>query len=133
MHTAASPATGGRSRALSATKGRNQGVPDQHEGDRRAPRRLLGRGLHFRLFPYGLIRRWAREQPDYLISYIHPRDLDAGQPMVPGLPLSRRFKSYVGLKGAERKLRRLLTDFRFVDLEEADRQTDWRRVRTVRL
>lgn len=90
-------------------------------------------GGYFRLFPYGLIRRWAREQPDYLISYIHPRDLDAGQPMVPGLPLSRRFKSYVGLKGAERKLRRLLTDFRFVDLEEADRQTDWRRVPTVRL
>lgn len=90
-------------------------------------------GGYFRLFPYGLIRRWAHEQPDYLISYIHPRDLDAGQPMVPGLPLSRRFKSYIGLKGAERKLRRLLTDFRFVDLEEADRQTDWRRVPTVRL
>ena len=34
---------------------------------------------------------------------------------------------------AERKLRRLLTDFRFVDLEEADRQTDWRRVPTVQL
>ena len=53
--------------------------------------------------------------------------------MVPGLPLLRRFKSSVGLKGAERKLRRLLTDFRFVDLEEADRQTDWRRVPTVQL
>ena len=37
------------------------------------------------------------------ISYIHPRDLDAGQPMFEGMPLVRRFKSYVGLKGAEKK------------------------------
>lgn len=37
----------------------------------------------------------------------------------------RKFKSYVGLKGADRKLRRLLTDFPFTDLAAADRLVDW--------
>lgn len=90
-------------------------------------------GGYFRLFPYGVIRNWSRGQGDYLLSYIHPRDLDAGQPMVPGLPLARRFKSYVGLKGAEAKLRRYLTDFRFVDLGEADAQVEWEKARVLGL
>ena len=33
---------------------------------------------------------------NYLLAYIHPRDLDGGQLMLEGLPLSRKFKSYVG-------------------------------------
>ncbi len=82
-------------------------------------------GGYFRLFPYGLIRRWARESGDYLLSYIHPRDLDAGQPMISELPLARKFKSYVGLKGAEEKLRKFLTDFRFTDIATADILVDW--------
>ena len=90
-------------------------------------------GGYFRLFPYWLIRNWATKDSDYLLSYIHPRDLDAGQPMVPGLPMIRKFKSYVGLKGAESKLRRFLTDFRFTDIGTAASQTDWSKVRVVRL
>ncbi len=90
-------------------------------------------GGYFRLFPYWLIRRWAREDNDYLLSYIHPRDLDAGQPMIRELPLSRKLKSYVGLKGAEWKLRRFLTDFRFSDLHAADAAIDWSAVRSFRL
>lgn len=90
-------------------------------------------GGYFRLFPYRLIRKWAREDTDYLLSYIHPRDLDAGQPMIRELPLSRKFKSYVGLKGAEGKLRRFLTDFRFSDLHAADTAIDWSAVRSFRL
>ncbi len=90
-------------------------------------------GGYFRLFPYWLIRKWAREDKDYLLSYIHPRDLDAGQPMIRELPLRRKFKSYVGLKGAEEKLRRFLSDFRFMDLHAADAATDWSQVRTLKL
>lgn len=82
-------------------------------------------GGYFRLFPYWLIKKWAKEDCDYLLSYIHPRDLDAGQPMVPGLPLSRKFKSYVGLKGAEGKLRQFLSDFKFTDISTADSQINW--------
>lgn len=85
---------------------------------------IFSGGGYFRLFPYWLIRKWAVEKSEYMISYIHPRDLDAGQPMIRELPWSRRF-SYVGLKGAEGKLRRLLTDFPFMDLAAADRLVDW--------
>lgn len=85
---------------------------------------IFSGGGYFRLFPYWLIRKWAVEKSEYMISYIHPRDLDAGQPMIRELPWSRRF-SYVGLKGAEGKLRRLLTDFPFMDVAAADRLVDW--------
>lgn len=90
-------------------------------------------GGYFRLFPYGLIRRWARASNDYLLSYIHPRDLDAGQPMIPELPRSRKFKSYVGLKGAEAKLTRFLTDFSFTDIATAAETIDWTQVPVVSL
>ena len=86
---------------------------------------IFSGGGYFRLFPYKLIKKWTKESGDYLLSYIHPRDLDAGQPMIKTLPVARKFKSYVGLKGAEQKLRRWLTDFQFVDIATADQMLDW--------
>ena len=88
-------------------------------------------GGYFRLCPYPLLRRWTREHEDYSICYIHPRDLDAGQPMVPGLSLARKFKSYYGLGGAERKLLRYLAEFPSVDLKTAEKSVDWTQVRTI--
>ena len=82
-------------------------------------------GGYFRLFPYCLLKKWSEESSEYLLSYIHPRDLDAGQPMIKELNYLRRFKSYYGLSGAENKLRRMLTDFKFVDLRTADSMVDW--------
>lgn len=90
-------------------------------------------GGYFRLFPYSLIKKWSKEQDKYLMSYIHPRDLDGGQPVLEGLPLSRRFKSYVGVKGAEKKLRQYLTDFDFMDIRTARQQIDWNNVPVVNL
>jgi len=94
---------------------------------------IFSGGGYFRLFPYWLIRKWAEEKSEYMISYIHPRDLDAGQPMIDELPWPRRFKSYVGLKGAEGKLRRLLTDFPFTDLAAADKLVDWANAPVIEL
>lgn len=68
-----------------------------------------------------------------MMAYVHPRDLDAGQPMLPGLPLARKFKSYVGLQGAEKKLRRWLTDFAFTEIVTAAGMVDWDRVEVVRV
>lgn len=90
-------------------------------------------GGYFRLFPYWLIRKWAREDSDYLLSYIHPRDLDAGQPMIRELPFSRKFKSYVGLKAAEGKLRKFLNEFRFTDVSTANVAIDWERASVIKL
>ncbi len=101
--------------------------------------KLLGKNIifsgggYFRLFPYSLIKKWTCQNPDYVLSYIHPRDLDAGQPVLDGLPAARRFKSYVGLKGAEVKLRKYLTDFKFTDVATAESQIDWTQVPVVQL
>lgn len=93
---------------------------------------IFSGGGYFRLFPYRIIKRWFAER-DYTISYIHPRDLDAGQPMIQGLPFSRKFKSYIGLQGAEHKLRRLLSDFSFTDISTAAATIDWDKVPIVNL
>lgn len=90
-------------------------------------------GGYFRLFPYTLIKKWARRDRDYLLSYIHPRDLDAGQPMVPGLSAARKFKSYYGLKDAEKKLRKFLKDFKFTDIATAEATIDWDKQRIIKL
>jgi polysaccharide deacetylase family protein (PEP-CTERM system associated) len=103
-------------------------------------------GGYFRLMPYGVIRKWTKEivgqacneekgtlDEGYCLSYIHPRDLDAGQPMLEGLPAARKFKSYVGLKGAENKLRKYLKEFPFTDIATANESIDWKRVPVVKL
>ena len=90
-------------------------------------------GGYFRLCPYSLIKKWSKESFDYLMAYIHPRDLDAGQPMLEGLPMSRRFKSYVGIRGAENKLRKWLRDVSFIDIETAEKRVDWKNVPIVKL
>lgn len=90
-------------------------------------------GGYFRLFPYSLIKRWAKRDSDYLLSYIHPRDLDTGQPMVPGLSAARKFKSYIGLAGAEKKLRHFLKDFSFTDIATAEASVDWSKARVIQL
>lgn len=100
---------------------------------------LMGRhivfngGGYFRLMPYGIIRKWTQECGEYCLSYIHPRDLDAEQPMLEGLPLTRKFKSYVGLRGAETKLRKYLTDFEFTDICTAAAGIDWVMAPVVKL
>lgn len=81
-------------------------------------------GGYFRLCPYWLMKKWTK-QKDYVLSYIHPRDLDADQPMVEGLNWKRKFKSYVGISRSEDKLRQFLIDFHFCDIAEIDKQIDW--------
>ena len=68
-----------------------------------------------------------------MMTYFQPRDFDAGQPVVPGLPLMRRFKSYVGIKGAFKKFQRLLDNFEFVNVAQADRMMDWEKVPVLSL
>lgn len=90
-------------------------------------------GGYFRLFPYYMIKRWARKDKEYLLSYIHPRDLDSDQPIIADLSLARRFKSYVGLDGAEKKLRQFLSDFKFIDIGTANNEFDWIKAQIIQL
>lgn len=72
-------------------------------------------GGYLRLFPYALVQRMAAQvlgdgRP--VVFYIHPREIDPEHPRLE-MPLARRFKSYVGLKGARRKVDKVLRDFSF--------------------
>jgi polysaccharide deacetylase family protein (PEP-CTERM system associated) len=76
----------------------------------------IGGGGYFRFSPYELTRRGIRyvntfeRQP--VMFYLHPWELDPGQPR---LPMSRRhrFRLYVGLESQVAKLSQLLSEFRF--------------------
>lgn len=89
-------------------------------------------GGFFRLFPYRLIKHWA-QQTDYLMTYFHPRDFDPDQPIMETLPTVRKFKSYVGLKKAFPKFQRLISEFQFHSLMEADKIIDWSKVPIVKV
>ena len=87
-------------------------------------------GGYFRLFPYFWIKKWTNKSP-YVMTYFHPRDFDAEQPMIKNLPLSRKFKSYVGLSGAYKKFNKLINDFEFIDIDGADKLIDWDNARVI--
>ena len=75
---------------------------------------LLGRrfvfsgGGYFRLLPEWYLKHLFQSQ-EYVMTYFHPRDFDAVQPMIPGLSLFRKFKCYYGIKQARSKLDNILS------------------------
>ena len=85
---------------------------------------VFGGGGYFRLIP-GWIGRALFRRADYNMTYFHLRDFDTDQPMVPGLSLVRRFKSYVGISGAAMKLDRMLNNFEMITLSEAAARIEW--------
>lgn len=93
---------------------------------------IFSGGGYFRLFPYDFIKICTKKS-DYVMSYFHPRDFDYNQPLIEDLSAIRRFKSYVGLKNCEPKLKKWLDDFDFIDLDQAMDLVDWNGVPTVRL
>jgi polysaccharide deacetylase family protein (PEP-CTERM system associated) len=89
-------------------------------------------GGYFRLLPYKIIENWTN-QSNYVMTYFHPRDFDIHQPIVPGLSLPRRFKSYVGIKNCKPKLEKWLRSFDFIDLNQADQAINWNHVPKIKL
>lgn len=88
-------------------------------------RLVFSGGGYFRLAPSSILSRLFSNDHDYLMTYFHPRDFDPNQPVLPNLSPIRRFKSYVGLSGAERKLESLLRQYYFQDLSGAAKQISW--------
>lgn len=89
-------------------------------------------GGFFRFFPYPLIKYWSSKS-FYLMTYFHPRDFDPHQPVIKALPLARKFKSYVGLSSSFLKFQRLLNDFKFLSIMEANDTIDWKKIRVIDL
>jgi polysaccharide deacetylase family protein (PEP-CTERM system associated) len=98
--------------------------------------RALGQNLpvagggYFRLFPLALMKRGIRQasrKKDFpAVLYFHPWEFDPQQPV---LPLSRlaRFRTYVGIDQARRRLTRLLDEYRFTTLREIAERVQLRR------
>ncbi len=76
-----------------------------------------GGGGYFRLLPYALtrwaIRRIHHDDSRPSMFYMHPWEIDPGQPRVAGVDAKSRFRHYVNLGRTEQRLRRLLRDFRW--------------------
>ena len=93
---------------------------------------IFSGGGYFRLFPYPVIK-YMMNKSDYVMTYFHPRDFDYNQPIIKELSPYRRFKSYYGLNNAFLKLERLITDFKFIDLKEAEEKVNWNSVKKINL
>ena len=92
---------------------------------------IFSGGGYFRLLPYPMLKYFMTKS-NYVMTYFHPRDFDPDQPMLDGLNSIRRFKSYHGLSSSLNKLERLIQDFKFVSLNEADQMIDWKSVKNIR-
>jgi polysaccharide deacetylase family protein (PEP-CTERM system associated) len=93
-------------------------------GGARSP---LGGGAYFRLLPYWFTS-WALRYVNSVerrptCIYLHPWELDSEQPRV-NARASSRLRHYLGLRGAEKKLKRLLRDFDFQSLGSLIRETE---------
>jgi polysaccharide deacetylase family protein (PEP-CTERM system associated) len=74
-------------------------------------------GGYFRLFPYRVtswgLRRINRVERRPFVFYLHPWELDPGQPRIAGAGAKTRFRHYLNLERTAGRFARLLRDFRF--------------------
>jgi len=81
-----------------------------------------GGGGYFRLAPYAvsrwLLRRVNGSDGKSAIFYFHPWEIDPDQPRVKGIGAKTRFRHYLNIARTERRLRRLLTDFRWSRVDD---------------
>ena len=78
----------------------------------------VGGGAYFRIYPYTLTRyalRAINDEGGAAVFYIHPWELDPDHPQL-DLPRRISLTHYWNLAATERRLERLLADFRFASL-----------------
>jgi polysaccharide deacetylase family protein (PEP-CTERM system associated) len=75
----------------------------------------FGGGGYFRLFPYFVfkkgIQRILRKEDSYSF-YLHPWEVDPGQPRVDNAPALLKFRHYINLASTADKIKRMLGDFK---------------------
>jgi hypothetical protein len=78
-------------------------------------------GGYFRLLPYWVTRAGLRQVNERhgrpFVFYVHPWELDPGQPHIKVGWLSR-FRHYRNLEHCEERLKRLLSDFAFAPMND---------------
>ena len=84
-------------------------------------RRLpCGGGGYFRIFPYSYTKfgiRQCNKNGRPVVFYLHPWEIDPGQPRVK-LPVLKRIRQYYNLNKTEKRLKKLLKDFEFTTIRE---------------
>jgi polysaccharide deacetylase family protein (PEP-CTERM system associated) len=78
-------------------------------------------GGYFRLFPYGMIRfgiKKCNHENRPAVFYLHPWEIDPGQPRVTQIPRLKRFRHYYNIGKTAKRLDRLLSDFEFGTVAE---------------
>jgi polysaccharide deacetylase family protein (PEP-CTERM system associated) len=88
--------------------------------------RILGKnlpvagGAYFRIFPYNVTKYAFRDinrQGNPFVFYLHPWEIDPEHPRIP-LPRRVALTHYFNLGATEKRLRRLLRDFKFAPMQE---------------
>ena len=85
----------------------------------------IGGGGYFRFFPYFMTARWLKEvnrQGRPFVFYVHPWEIDPGQPRIPDAPLKSRFRHYLNLTRTADRLKRLFQDFSFSTIQTVVQQ-----------
>jgi len=88
----------------------------------------LGGGWGLRVFPYRLISSAIRNlnaQGQPAVIYFHPREFDPANPRIQ-LPWAKRFVLDARFERAEKRLQRLLEDFRFTSVSDVLKKTKGR-------
>lgn len=82
-----------------------------------------GGGGYFRLLPYAASRaaiaRLNQAEGRAAVFYIHPWEVDPGQPRAPRAPLKSRLRHYVNLSKTQARLARLVRDFGWDRIDRA--------------
>lgn len=104
-------------------------------------------GGYFRFFPYSYIKNKLNKE-QYSIVYLHIGDMLYRRFAVMSRAdfeiyfkengifinrLKRGIKSSIGTKGACNKMKKLLSEFRFINLDTADKMIDWDNTKTIKL
>ena len=94
-------------------------------------------GGYFRLFPYWKINSIVQNS-NYVMTYFHIKDFDKEQIRKYGnfqgeSGVFRYFKDYYGLSSNFSKFNKLVSDFNFISVEQADEVINWGEVPIIQL
>jgi hypothetical protein len=81
----------------------------------------FGGGGYFRLFPYAYTKYCigkVNNEGRPTVFYLHPWEVDPGQPRVKDLSLSQKIRHYRNLDQTEKRFAKLLNDFEFTTMRE---------------
>jgi len=79
-------------------------------------------GGYFRLFPYSLIKKGLKtineKENRPFIFYVHPWEMDPGQPRIKNLGMRSRLRHYINLDKTESRFQKLIEDFDLTSIKE---------------